>query len=44
MQEAKFAPYDYAPGGQKYEALMRDGEGAQLFAELKLSNAQERAS
>ena len=42
MRDAKFAPFDYAPGGQKYEALMREGEGVRLFTELKLSNAQEK--
>ena len=40
MRDAKFAPFDYAPGGQKYEELMREGEGARLFAELKLSKGR----
>ena len=30
-----FAPYDYAPGGFKYEALVRFGKGASLYAGLK---------
>jgi len=27
LKESRYAPYDYAPGGRKYEALVRDGTG-----------------
>ena len=32
MEQQRFAPYDYAPGGRMYEKLLREGEGALAYA------------
>ena len=34
MKEQRWAPYDYAPGGHKYEKLLRYGEGVKAYTEL----------
>ena len=44
MKEARWAPYDYAPGGRKYEELLREGCGALAYKEMQQSskrNAEE---
>ena len=37
--EQRFAPHEFAPGGRKYEELLRKGEGVRLFTQL-CSNAK----
>lgn len=34
MREHRWDPYEYAPGGRKYEKLVRESEGSALYAEL----------
>ena len=35
MEEQRWAPYDYAPGGHKYEDLLRYGEGVAALTEMQ---------
>ena len=34
MSEQRFAPYDWAPGGRKYEQMLRESEGVRAFNNL----------
>lgn len=35
MNEQRFAPYDWAPGGRKYEQMLRESEGVRAFNNLR---------
>ena len=37
MEVDRFACYDYAPGGRKYEELLREGDGVCAYRQLKSS-------
>ena len=43
MNEQRFAPFDFAPGGRKYEQLLREGVGVMhyksMYTERQSSNA-----
>ena len=36
-REQMWAPYDWAPGGRKYEAMLRESDGVRAFQELQSS-------
>ena len=36
-EKARWAPYEFAPGGNEYEKLLRFGEGVRAFTELQSS-------
>ena len=36
--EQRWAPYDYAPGGRKYQQLLREGDGVRAYNALRESS------
>ena len=38
MEQQRFAPYEWAPGGARYERLLRTSEGVAAFARLRDNN------
>ena len=41
MKEQRHAPYDYAPGGRKYEKLLRESPGAAAYGKLLQSSKRK---
>ena len=39
LEDSVWAPYDWAPGGRKYEQLLREGEGVRAFEQLQSSKS-----
>ena len=42
MQEQITAPFDWAPGGKKYEELLRRGAGVKRYQELQLHSTKSK--
>lgn len=42
VREDRWDPYEYAPGGRKYEALLRESEGVAMYSALLSSKKRKK--